>query len=68
MRPLLLAILLGTVFAGSGAFAQNSYVHHKWCLLSGPDKECAFNTLAQCKAAKHGNTDRCTRNSAPINH
>ncbi len=49
MRIILSAILL-TVMT-SGAFAQAGYEHHRWCLISGPNKECGFDTLAQCKLA-----------------
>lgn len=67
MRFVLSAVILTTLMT-SVAFAQGGYEHHRWCLIYGPNKECAFDTLAQCKASKHGNTDRCMRNSAPINH
>lgn len=66
MRVALSAILLTTLMT-SAAFAQG-YEHHRWCLISGPNKECGFDTLAQCKAGKHGNADHCMRNTAPINH
>jgi hypothetical protein len=68
MRLLMLATLLAAAFAGSSAFAQSGYVHHKYCLQSGSSKECAYDSRAQCNASKHGNTDTCVRNSAPINH
>ncbi len=65
-------IALGTLFAaslfGSNAFAQGSYQHHTICLQTGSSRECAYDSMAQCEAAKHGNRDTCVRNSAPQNH
>jgi hypothetical protein len=57
-------------FAGSTAFAQTSgYSHHAFCLIKGgSDKECAYDTMAQCLQAKTGNTDTCQPNSTPQNH
>ena len=56
-------------FAGSSAFAQSSYTHHGFCLIKGgSDKECAYDTMAQCLQAKTGNTDTCQPNTAPQNH
>jgi hypothetical protein len=68
MRSLVVATLLASVFGGSSAFAQDTYVHHNWCLMVGSGQECAYQTLATCKAAKHNPTDRCVRNTAPRNH
>jgi hypothetical protein len=68
MRLLTLATLLAATFAGSNAFAQGSYHHHAFCLLTGSSRECAFDSFAQCEASKHGNTDSCVRNSPPENH
>lgn len=62
MRLLTVATLFAATFAGSSAFAQGSYVHHAWCLVSQTGHECAYQTLAQCKASETGNTDRCVRN------
>lgn len=67
MRAVISAALMFMTLTSS-AFAQSGYEHHRWCLLSGPNKECGFDTLKQCKAGKHGNTDRCMRNTAPMNH
>jgi hypothetical protein len=67
MRPLLVATLLTAMFSGP-ALAQSTYTHHKWCLQLGSAQECAYETLAQCKAGKHNPTDRCVRNTAPMNH
>ncbi|HUC51880.1 MAG TPA: hypothetical protein VMA30_21035 [Xanthobacteraceae bacterium] len=52
----------------SNAFAQSGYVHHNFCLLTGPARECAYETMAQCLAAKRGNADFCEPNDAPLNH
>ena len=68
MRIILATTLLTAVLASSSAFAQGNYVHHKWCLRTGGGEECAYNTLAQCKAGKHDPTDSCFKNSAPQGH
>jgi hypothetical protein len=68
LRILATGTLLAACLAGSSAFAQGSYQHHAVCLISGPNKECAYNSLAQCEASKHGNADSCVMNSAPMNH
>jgi hypothetical protein len=67
MRVILVAAALAASF-GSSAFAQSTYVHHNFCLKTSSGQECAYDTMAQCEAAKHGNTDFCMQNSAPINH
>jgi hypothetical protein len=67
MRPfIMVATILATAFLGSTAFAQHE--HHNWCLQTGSSHECAFDTLAQCKAGKHGNEDRCVRNTPTMDH
>jgi hypothetical protein len=68
MRLLMVVTLLATVFAGSSAFAQGDHTHHRWCLMIGSAQECAYQTLATCKASKTSPTDRCVRNTAPMNH
>jgi hypothetical protein len=68
MRLLMVAALLGGTLAGSSAFAQGSYVHHKWCLQTGSSQECAYDTLAECKASKTSPVNRCVHNTAPMNH
>jgi hypothetical protein len=68
IRTIAIGTLLAASLAGSSALAQGSYQHHAFCLLTGPAKECAYDSMAQCEAAKHGNVDQCMRNSAPINH
>jgi hypothetical protein len=69
MRLFVIAGVLAA-FAGSTAFAQTSgYSHHAFCLIKGgSDKECAYDTMAQCLQAKTGNTDTCQPNSTPQNH
>jgi Protein of unknown function (DUF3551) len=68
MRLLMVATLFATVSVGTSAFAQGDYVHHKWCLQIGSSHECAYDTLAQCKASKNSPENRCERNAAPMNH
>ncbi len=68
MRVIALATLLVATFAGSSAFAQGSYVHHTFCLKTGSAQECAYDSMAQCEAAKHGGADSCVPNSPPQNH
>jgi hypothetical protein len=68
MRLLKVAITLAVLSASTSAFAQGSYHHHKWCQVHGSSHECAYDTLAQCKASKNGPLDRCVPNSAPSNH
>ncbi len=69
MRLLMIATMFGAAMAGTNAFAQGgSHTHHNFCLLTGSSKECAYDTMAQCEAAKHGNRDSCQPNSGPQNH
>ncbi len=72
MRLLISAILFGAAFGGafgvSPAAAQSDYVHHNFCLLTGTARECAYQTMEQCLAAKRGNADFCEPNGAPLNH
>jgi len=62
MRLLTIATLFAAACAGSSTFAQDNRVHHAWCLVSETGHNCGYQTLAQCKASKTGNTDRCVRN------
>jgi hypothetical protein len=62
------AALAAAALAGSSAFAQGDYRHHNFCLLTGSAQECAYDTFAQCEAAKRGNADTCMRNGPPVNH
>lgn len=81
MRLFTLASLFGAALAALGAsnamvsnalvsnaFAQSDYVHHNFCLLTGPARECAYRTFEQCLAAKRGNADFCEPNGTPLNH
>jgi hypothetical protein len=81
MRPFTSALLFGAALAALGAssafvsnafvstaFAQSGYVHHNFCLLTGPARECAYQTFEQCLASKRGNADFCEPNGTPLNH
>jgi len=68
MRAIALGTLLAASLAGGSAFAQGDYVHHNFCLKTGSATECAYDSMAQCEAAKHGSADSCAPNSAPQNH
>ena len=68
IRMIAIGTFVAATLAGSSAFAQGSYQHHTFCLITGPNKECAYDSMAQCEAAKHGNADQCVHNSAPMNH
>lgn len=43
--------------------AQSTTTSYPYCLLTGPDQECAFQSLAQCMASRHGNQDFCEPNN-----
>jgi hypothetical protein len=69
MRVIITASLLAAALAGgSSAFAQSGYVHHNFCLKTGSGQDCAYDSMAQCEAAKRGNADFCVQNEPPINH
>ena len=69
MRIMFVATLLAAALAGSSAFAQGSYTHHAFCLQTGAGKNCGYNTMAQCQAARRGmSTGSCIHNTAPMNH
>jgi hypothetical protein len=68
IRLIAAGTLLAAAFASPSAFAQSTYSHHTFCLKSGSSQNCAFESMAQCQAAKKGNTDTCVQNSAPMNH
>ena len=59
---------MGTTLGATPAVAQSGYVHHNFCLLTGPARECAYETMEQCLSAKRGNADFCEPNGAPLNH
>lgn len=61
------ACLLSIQATAPAAFAQGSFQHHGWCLSAGSGKVCAYETLAQCKAAKAGSAGRCVRNTPTSN-
>jgi hypothetical protein len=68
MRLPMVATLFAVVSAGTSAFAQGDHVHHNWCQQTGSSRECAYDTLAQCKASKNSPVNRCVRNTEPMNH
>src|SRR5690242_13274639 len=51
--------------ASSGASADWSS-NYAWCLLTDSSQECAFTSMAQCLASKHGNVDFCEPNNTYI--
>jgi hypothetical protein len=51
--------------ASSGASADWSS-NYAWCLLTDASQECAFTSMAQCLASKHGNADFCEANNTYI--
>ena len=64
MRGLIIAAgLLASVLSASTASAQSTTTSYRYCLLTGPDQECAFNSMAQCMASRHGNQDFCQPNN-----
>lgn len=67
IRMIAIGTFLAASLAGSSAFAQGSYQHHTFCLKSGASQDCAYDSMAQCEAARTG-TGTCVANSAPINH
>jgi hypothetical protein len=62
-RAIIWAILLATALFNAPAQAQNG----RYCLMTGPAQECAYDTLDQCLASKHGNTDFCEPNNRASN-
>ena len=68
MRTMAIAAFLAATLAAPSAFAQGSYVHHNFCLKTGSATECAYDSMAQCQAAKHANVDSCVANSPPQDH
>jgi hypothetical protein len=51
--------------ASSGASSDWSS-NYAWCLLTDSSQECAFTSMAQCLASKHGNVDFCEPNNTYI--
>ena len=68
MRTIALAAFLAATVAAPSAFAQGDYTHHKFCLKTESATECAYDSMAQCEASKHGNVDTCVPNTAPQDH
>ncbi len=68
MRMLTAIAFLAAAFASSTAFAQSSYIHHRFCLKAGGGQDCAYDSMAQCEAAKRGSADSCVPNGPPLNH
>jgi hypothetical protein len=67
MRAIMIAAVLAAGgFGTTAAFAQHE--HHNFCLKTGSGQECAYDTMAQCEAAKRGSADTCMPNSPPQNH
>lgn len=66
MRLIAIAAVLAASFASSSAFAQ--YQHHTFCLKQSGSSECAYDSMAQCNAARQGGNGECVPNSAPVNH
>ena len=62
---LLAAGLFAATFAGSSASADWSS-NYPWCLMTESSQECAFTSMAQCLASKHGNVDFCEPNNTYI--
>ena len=57
MRYIALATFVAATLASPAAFAQADHVHHNFCLKTGGGQECAYDTFAQCEAAKRGAND-----------
>ncbi len=69
LQALALATLLAAALGSSSAFAQHGdYRHHSFCLKTGSAQECAYDSFAQCEAAKNSPADSCVANSAPQDH
>jgi len=59
----------GLLVAAAAPVALAQHEHHAWCLQSGDgSNECAYNTLAQCRASKASGQERCVRNTPALNH
>jgi hypothetical protein len=52
-------------FLGSSASADWSS-NYAWCLITDSSQECAFTSIAQCLASKHGNADFCEPNNTYV--
>ena len=63
------AVLAAGAITGSSVFAQTpgDHVQHNFCLKTGSGQECAYDSMAQCEAAKRGSADSCVKNSPTQN-
>jgi Protein of unknown function (DUF3551) len=69
MRAIMMAAVLAAgALTGSSAFAQTDHVHHAYCMKAGSGLECAYDSFAQCQAARRGANDSCMPNSPTQNH
>jgi hypothetical protein len=68
IRIIAAGTLLAAALASQSALAQGSYQHHTFCLKTGSSQDCAYDSMAQCEAAKKANTETCMQNSSPMNH
>ena len=57
--------LFAATFTASSASADWS-ANYAWCLMTDSSQECAFTSMAQCLASKHGNADFCEPNNVYI--
>ncbi len=60
---LLAAGLLAATFGRSSAQAQSTTTSYRYCLLTDEAQVCAYNSVAQCMAARRGNADFCEPNN-----
>lgn len=65
IRLIAAGTLLAAALASQSAFAQGSD-QRAYCLKSGSSQDCAYNSMAQCEAAKKANTDTCIQKSSPM--
>jgi hypothetical protein len=68
MRVIVLATLFAAALGGSAFAQKGDYRHHGFCLKTGSAQECAYDSFAQCEAAKNSPADSCVANSAPQDH
>ena len=61
-KCLVAVVLFAATFVGSSALADWSS-NYPWCLMTEGSQECAFTSMAQCLASKHGNVDFCEPNN-----
>ncbi len=68
MRLIMSAILLTAVFGGFQRVCAIRLRPPQFLPEDGIRSECAYETMAQCEAAKRGSGDFCEPNSAPMDH